>query len=331
MASSFMIEFAHLRIPLKSIHNATNNFAECNFIAEGAYGKVYKGEFSLSKGQTMGAVKRWNPSNEDGIPEFRREIMLLSDNRHENLITLLGFCDEEKERILVYEYAPNKSLDFHLENPNFTWVQRLKICLEAARGLQYLHDPKGAQRVLHCDIKSANILLDENWNAKVSDFGLSKYGPATLTRSYLITQAKGTYGYADPAFLETMIYTKESDVYSFGVVLFEVLCSRFCIDFSCDNERRSLLVWVKKSSKDEIRDKVIDSNLRQQMEQDSFDTFLKLAFQCVEREPKRRPSMDLVVRTLESALKYQEKRRLISKLKSASGVLSGIAVAAVLL
>ncbi|XP_023754077.1 receptor-like protein kinase HERK 1 [Lactuca sativa] len=325
--SFFIREFAHLKISLESIKSATHNFDACHFIAEGGFGKVYKGEFSRTEGQTIGAVKRWN---NDLDLEFRREIMLLSDNKHENLISLIGYCDEEKERILVYEYAPNKSLDFHLADPKLTWVQRLKICLGAARGLEYLHNPREAQRVLHCDIKSANILLDENWNAKIADFGFSKYGPANINRSYLMTQAKGTYGYADPEFVETMIYTKESDVYSFGVVLFEVLCSRFCIDFSCDDGRRSLIKWVKKSSKEEIRDKIIDSNLRQQMELPSFDKFVKLALQCVEREPKRRPSMDFVVRTLESALKCQEKRR-FSKIKRASGVLLGIVVATVLL
>ncbi|XP_023752483.1 cysteine-rich receptor-like protein kinase 34 [Lactuca sativa] len=136
MSSSFMREFAHLQIPLESIICATNNFANSNFIAKGAYGKVYKGDFSSSEGPTISAVKRWNPLNEEGGPEFGREIMLLSENIHENLITLLGFCDEKKERILVYEYAPNKSLDFHLEDPKLTWVRRLKICLETARGLQ---------------------------------------------------------------------------------------------------------------------------------------------------------------------------------------------------
>lgn len=332
--SSFKIEFAHLEIPLESIRSATNNFDKSNFLGEGGFGKVYKGEF---EGQTIGAVKRCYV---DVGPEFQREIMLLSDNTHENLISLLGFCNEEKESILVYEYAANKSLDFHLEDPNLTWVQRLKICLGAARGLEYLHNPKGAQRVLHCDIKSANILLDENWNAKIADFGFSKYGPATLNRSYLVTQAKGTCGYIDPEFFETMNYTKESDVYSFGVVLFEILCSRFCIDLRCDVAHPSLLGWVKKSSKEEIRDKIVDSNLSQQMEKDSFDIFVKLAFQCVERDPKHRPSMDVIVSTLESALEYQEERNVqqqkeatgkFSKFKRASGVLLGVAVAVVLL
>ncbi|CAI9290914.1 unnamed protein product [Lactuca saligna] len=304
--SSFLREFEHLKIPLQTIKDATNNFGEDKFIAEGGYGKVYRGEFLGSEGVMItGAAKRWSTSNEDGDPEFQREIMLLSDNKHENLISLLGFCYENNERILVYKYAPNKSLDFHLQDPNFTWIQRLKICLGAARGLEYLHNPRGAQRVLHFDIKSANILLDENWNAKIADFGLSKYGPATRNRSYLITQAKGTQGYADPVFLQTMIYTKESDVYSFGVVLFEVLCSRFCFDPKFNDRRRSLPILAKTSTKEEIRDNYVSFDLRQQMEEDSFDKFVTVAHQCLGKQQKQRPSMDLIVKEIETALKFQ--------------------------
>ncbi|CAI9290913.1 unnamed protein product [Lactuca saligna] len=303
--SSFLQEFEHLIIPLQTIKDATNNFGEDKFIAEGGYGKVYRGKFLRSEGEIMGAAKRWSLSNKEGDPEFRREIMLLSDNKHENLISLLGFCYENNERILVYEYAPNKSLDFHLQDPNFTWIQRLKVCLGAARGLEYLHNPRRGQRVLHCDIKSANILLDENWNAKIADFGLSKYGPATQNRSYLITQAKGTYGYCDPVFSETMIYTKKSDVYSFGVVLFEVLCSRMCIDFSYNDNRRSLMFLVKESSNELIRDTLLDVTLRQQMAENSFNMFVAIAQQCLETEQTQRPTMELIASKLEAALQYQ--------------------------
>ncbi|KAL7602754.1 hypothetical protein Lser_V15G19312 [Lactuca serriola] len=309
--SSFMGEYQHLKIPLERIQQATNNFGDTHFLAEGGFGKVYRGELIQSNGPTMAAVKRLTPSNH-GDADFWREIMLLSEYKHDNIISLLGFCYQRKERILVYEYAPKKSLDNHLRDPKFTWVQRLKICLGAARGLEYLHNPReGQQRVLHRDIKSANILLDENWNAKIADFGFSKYGPANQKHSMLITEPKGTLGYCDPVFLETTFYVKESDVYSFGVVLFEVLCSRLCVDYSYDDMRRSLPAFVKNSSKEKIRDTIIDVNLLQQIEENSFDTFVTLALKCLEREQKKRPSMELIVKKIETALQYQEQRNVV--------------------
>ncbi|KAL4556111.1 hypothetical protein LXL04_038752 [Taraxacum kok-saghyz] len=226
-----MEEFEHLRVQLDVIKHATNNFGATNFIAEGGFGKVYKGEFRggyfNSECLTIGAVKLFDRSKDQADVSFWTEIMLLSKYSHKNLISLLGLCDESGERIIIYEYAPNKSLDFHLLDPNLSWIQRLNICLGTASGLQYLHDPRGTQqRVLHRDIKSANIVLDENRNAKIANFGLSKYGPANQQHTFLFSDAKGTLGYCDPMYIETMILTKESNVYSFGVLLFEILCSR---------------------------------------------------------------------------------------------------------
>jgi len=124
-----MEEFEHLRIPIEFIKHATKNFSHGHFIAEGGFGKVFRGEFLHSKGRKVGAVKRMDRSKEQADVSFWREIMLLSTYRHKNLISLLGFCDESDERIIVYEYASNKSLDFHLLDPNLTWIRRLKICL----------------------------------------------------------------------------------------------------------------------------------------------------------------------------------------------------------
>ncbi|KAL7600338.1 hypothetical protein Lser_V15G22734 [Lactuca serriola] len=305
-----MEEFKHLRVPLDFIKHATNNFGASNFIAEGGFGKVYKGEFKAeffqSGGPITGAVKLLDRSKDQADVSFWREIMLLSSYSHKNLISLLGFCDESDQRIIVYEYASNKSLDFHIFGPDLTWIQRLKICVGAACGLQYLHDPRGTQqRVLHRDIKSANILLDENWNAKIADFGLSKYGPANQQHTFLFSDAKGTLGYCDPMYIETMLLTKESDVYSFGVVLFEVLCSRPCVDYRFNDQRRSLTILAKKCYLEQTLHTIIDVNIRQQIEQNSLDTFVRLAYQCLEKERTRRPSMDLVVSKLKTALKYQ--------------------------
>lgn len=299
--------FREYRLRFESIKLATNNFAKGNYIAEGGFGKVYRGELVDSNGPTVVAVKRVYNFNDQTDVSFWNEIKLLSSYRHRNMVSFVGFCYESKERIIVYEYAPNGSLDRYLHDPNLTWIQRLNICLGAARGLEYLHDPRGThKRVLHRDIKSANILLDEKWNAKVADFGLFKYCPASEEHSIHFSNAKGTLGYCAPEYAETMILTKESDVYSFGVVLFEVLCSRSCYDNRYRNEKQTFPHLVKKYYQEKTLDKIIDGKLKQQMEQNSFDTFVKLACQCLEEDRTLRPPMALVVKMLAKALKHQE-------------------------
>nr|XP_043627656.1 probable serine/threonine-protein kinase PBL17 [Erigeron canadensis] len=168
--TSFMKEFQHLRIRLEEIKKATNNFGN-KVIGAGGFGAVYVGEVFNSMGQSIVAIKRLNHQFGQGDPEFLKEIHV------------------------AFPY---------LGDPDLTWTQRIKICLEAAMGLSFLHDPRGThQRVLHCDIKSANILLDENMNAKVADFGLSKMGPANQQYFVLVTNALGTAGYCDPQFMKT--------------------------------------------------------------------------------------------------------------------------------
>ncbi|KAJ0609053.1 putative protein kinase RLK-Pelle-DLSV family [Helianthus annuus] len=203
-------EFKHLRIELRAIKLATNNFDDKNYVGKGGFGKVYKGELVHSEVRTMVAIKRLDRAFGQGDTEFWKEIMMLSLYKHENIIPLVGFCDENDEKIIVYEYASNKSLDLYLSNTNLTWIQRLKICVGAARGLEYLHNLKGTQhRILHRDIKSSNILLDENWKAKISDFGLSKLGPANQEYTFLVSHAVGTVGYCDPLYAESGFLTKE--------------------------------------------------------------------------------------------------------------------------
>ncbi|CAI9271692.1 unnamed protein product [Lactuca saligna] len=228
---SILEKFKHLEIQIEAIESATNNFSVDHLIGEGGFGKVYKGELLLSKGQTIVAIKRLDRNMGQGDSEFWKEVIMLSIYKHPNIVSLLGYCDENDEKILVYEFASNKSLDLHLGNKDLTWVPRLKICIQVARGLAYLHNPAGTQqRVLHRDIKSSNILLDENWNARIADLGLSKFGPANQPYTFVISNnIAGTIGYCDPQYLGTGILTKESDVYSFGVVLFEVLCGRLCL------------------------------------------------------------------------------------------------------
>ncbi|GKC55975.1 kinase-like domain, phloem protein 2-like protein [Tanacetum coccineum] len=174
---------------LSYIKSATNNFDESEVIGTGGFGKVYAGELSHSQSEekSVVAIKRLDHRYGQGDPEFFKEMRMLSCYRHENLISLLGFCCQGGEMILIYEYASRGSLDRYLSSTDLTWTQRIRICIDAAKGLSFLHDPnRTQQRVLHCDIKSANILLDKNMTAKVSDFGLSKMGPANQQYSLLI-------------------------------------------------------------------------------------------------------------------------------------------------
>ncbi|KAJ9537986.1 hypothetical protein OSB04_030719 [Centaurea solstitialis] len=303
---TFMDEFQHLKIQLEEIKSATNNFADNNQIGRGGFGKVYKGVISHSKGRSMAAIKRLDCRYGQGNTEFWREIMMLSRYTHENLISLLGFCDEDGEKILVYEHASHGSLDHHLSVTALTWMQRVRICLAATRGLSYLHDPKGTQqRVLHRDIKSSNILLDENWNAKVSDFGLSRIGPANQQHTVLVSNVIGTLGYLDPLYMEMGWLTKESDVYSLGVVLFEVLCGRLCFEYNNDRVEVLTRIW-KQSYKQNKLHEVIHQDLSQQMDSDSLETFSDIAYQCLRRSREKRPTMALVMEKLEIALKFQE-------------------------
>ncbi|GJU76522.1 kinase-like domain, phloem protein 2-like protein [Tanacetum coccineum] len=311
---SFTKEFEHLVVKLEDIKSATDNFDDSKVIGNGGFGKVYKGEVSHFKGRSMVAFKRLDRMFGQGRPEFWREIMMLSRHTHENLISLLGYCNEGGEMILVYEHACNGSLDRHLSSTTLTWTQRIKICLDAARGLSYLHEDKGNhQRVIHPDIKSSNILLDENWTSKVSDMGLAKIGPANQPYTALVTNIVGTLGYLDPIYLQEGILTKESDVYSFGVVLFEVLCGRVC--FEKRNGKFSSLVhmWKKSCKLNKIDELILKDNIVKNIDPTSLVTFTDIALRCLNKSREARPTMCAVVEKLEMALKSQEPIDLMPK------------------
>ncbi|PWA65708.1 C2 domain-containing protein [Artemisia annua] len=305
-----MKHFEHLKISLEAIKLATNNFSHEKCIGEGGFGKVYKGEIEIvySMGKRVVALKRLNRKYGQGDPEFWKEIIMLSSHKpHKNIISLLGYCDEGGEKILVYEYATKKSLDLYLCSSELTWVRRLNVCIGAARGLMSLHSAIGTQqRILHRDIKSSNILLDENWNAKISDFGLSKLGPANQQITFLVSNTVGTPGYCDPEYVETGFLTKESDVYSFGVVLFEVLSGRLCFDNYKDSDHRSLVRLARQSYEYNTLEEVIYSNIKDEISCDSLKMFTKIAYQCLMRDSRKRPLMTDVVKALETALQYHQ-------------------------
>nr|GEW90977.1 serine-threonine/tyrosine-protein kinase catalytic domain-containing protein [Tanacetum cinerariifolium] len=303
-----MKNLEHLKIPFEKIDVATEKFKTC--IGRGGYGHVYKGVLSIDGKDTTVAVKRLNEQFGQGLKEFLTEIQLLSGQEHPNLISLLGYCDEGKEKVIVYEYAGRGSLDRFIRRNHdessitLTWLQRLKICADAARGLDHLHNHIGGhQTIIHRDIKSSNILIDENWVAKISDLGLSKLGVTGLGMSLIVSNGCGTQGYCEPEYYNSGVVTKKSDVYSFGIVLFEVLCGRLCIiepDNGFTLHERSVKEYYNKGN----LVKIIDPSLKEHMGSYSMTRFSQIAYRCLLDDREQRPSMDIVAKELEEMLNF---------------------------
>ncbi|PWA69265.1 serine-threonine/tyrosine-protein kinase catalytic domain-containing protein [Artemisia annua] len=302
---SMVNERQHLRIPFDVIKVATENFK--TLIGQGGYGLVYKGKLLLSGKETMVAVKRLNEQFGQGLKEFLTEIQLLSGQQHPNIISLVGFCDEGREKSIVYQYAERGSLDQYIRrtrkttSTTLTWLQRLQICVDAARGLDHLHNHVGGHRkIIHRDIKSSNILIDENWVSKISDLGLSKLSDISRVATY----GCGTPGYIEPEYNSTGVVTKKSDVYSFGVVLFEVLCGRLCLIDSDDGfllSSKSAKYHYEKNS----LDKIMDDSLWEHIGSYSMTKFAAIAYRCLHDDREQRPAIDVVLKELEEALNYQ--------------------------
>ncbi|XP_059666257.1 receptor-like cytoplasmic kinase 176 isoform X2 [Cornus florida] len=291
------------------LKTATRNFRPDSVLGEGGFGCVFKGwideqTFTAAKPGTgmVIAVKRLNQEGLQGHKEWLAEINYLGQLYHPNLVKLVGYCLEDEHRLLVYEFMPRGSLENHLFRrasyiQPLSWNLRMKVALGAAKGLAYLHSPEA--KVIYRDFKTSNILLDSNFNAKLSDFGLAKDGP-TDGESHVSTRVMGTYGYAAPEYVATGHLTQKSDIYSFGVVLLEMLTGRRVVDKNRPPGEHKLIEWAKPylASKRKML-RIMDPRIEGQYSPGGALRAVTIAIKCLANEPKFRPNVNEVVKGLE--------------------------------
>ncbi|KAJ0668037.1 putative protein kinase RLK-Pelle-LRR-I-1 family [Helianthus annuus] len=290
---------------LEDIKRATQNFSSVNCIGRGGFGSVYKGNLQDDDGFKTIVAKRLDTKFGQGEQQFLTELQILLDYKHENVIGLAGYCDENDEKVIIYEYLSRGSLDRYLNDTSLTWVKRLNICIDVARALDFLHGGVGKQaKVIHRDIKTENILLNDDWKAKLADFGLSLICPINKETDYIIDHACGTEGYVDPLYRQSGFLTIESDIYSSGVVLFEILCGRSTFAIR-KHEGDYLPDFIRKNFKEGKHAEVVFNQIREQIVPKSLTTFQEIAYQCLQHEREKRPTTKEVLKELKKALKSQ--------------------------
>ncbi|KAJ3670788.1 hypothetical protein LUZ60_008214 [Juncus effusus] len=302
---------------LRDLEMATGRFDKGNVIGEGGYGVVYRGK--LVNGSHV-AVKRILNNLGQAEKEFRVEVEAIGHVRHKNLVRLLGYCVEGTHRMLVYEYVNNGNLEQWLHGAMsnhgvLSWENRVKILLGTSKALAYLHegiDPK----VVHRDIKSSNILLDDEFNGKLSDFGLAKLLGAD--KSYVSTRVMGTYGYVAPEYANTGLLNEKSDIYSFGVLVLEAVTGRDPIDYARPSNEVNLVEWLKMMVGNKRTEEVIDPSLHTKPSLRALKRVLLVALKSVDPDADKRPKMSHVVQMLESVQALPQEERKNKKSRTGS-------------
>ncbi|XP_020232200.1 putative receptor-like protein kinase At1g72540 [Cajanus cajan] len=295
----------------QELKEITHGFSKINILGEGGFGKVYKGFIDDNlrpglKAKTV-AVKALNLDGKQGHREWLAEVVFLGQLKHRHLVNLIGYCCEDEHRLLVYEYMERGNLEEKLFKgyvAALPWLTRIKIAIGAAKGLMFLHEEE--KPVIYRDVKASNILLDADYNAKLSDFGLAIDGPEK-DQTYITTNVMGTHGYAAPEYIMTGHLTTMSDVYSFGVVLLELLTGKKSVDKKRPTREQDLVEWARPLLKDSHKlERIIDTRLEDQYSTEGARKFASLAYQCLSPHAKCRPTMRTVVKTLEPLLQLKD-------------------------
>ncbi|KAL9279101.1 putative protein kinase RLK-Pelle-RLCK-X family [Arabidopsis thaliana] len=277
------------------LEEGTSGFKESNILGQGGFGCVYS---ATLENNISAAVKKLDCANEDAAKEFKSEVEILSKLQHPNIISLLGYSTNDTARFIVYELMPNVSLESHLHGSSrgsaITWPMRMKIALDVTRGLEYLHE-HCHPAIIHRDLKSSNILLDSNFNAKISDFGLAVVdGPKNKNH-----KLSGTVGYVAPEYLLNGQLTEKSDVYAFGVVLLELLLGKKPVEKLAPGECQSIITWAMPYLTDRTKlPSVIDPAIKDTMDLKHLYQVAAVAILCVQPEPSYRPLITDVLHSL---------------------------------
>ncbi|CAN7006269.1 hypothetical protein IGI04_009963 [Brassica rapa subsp. trilocularis] len=302
ISASGILEYSY-----RDLQKATCNFT--SLIGQGAFGPVFKAQ--MSTGETV-AVKVLATDSKQGEKEFQTEVMLLGRLHHRNLVNLVGYCAEKGQHMLIYVYMSKGSLASHLyseKHEPLSWDLRVYIALDVARGLEYLHDG-AVPPVIHRDIKSSNILLDQSMRARVADFGLSREEMVDKHAANI----RGTFGYLDPEYISTRTFTKKSDVYGFGVLLFELIAAR--------NPQQGLMEYVELAAMNAEEkvgwEEIVDSRLDGRFDLQEVNEVAAFAYKCISRAPRKRPNMRDVVQVLTRVIKVRHSRKRQKKSASPS-------------
>ncbi|XP_010520632.1 PREDICTED: proline-rich receptor-like protein kinase PERK1 [Tarenaya hassleriana] len=286
----------------EELARATNGFSDANLLGQGGFGYVHKGV--LPNGKEV-AVKQLKAGSGQGEREFQAEVEIISRVHHRHLVSLVGYCVTGTQRILVYEFVPNNTLQFHLHGngrPTLEWSNRLKIAIGSAKGLAYLHEDC-QPKIIHRDIKAANILLDFKFEAKVADFGLAKLTSDVDT--HVSTRVMGTFGYLAPEYAQSGKLTNKSDVFSFGVVLLELITGRKPVDTTSTYMDESLVDWARplltRAQEDRKFEALTDPRM-EEYDREEMARMVACAAACVRHSARRRPRMSQIVRALEGEM-----------------------------